>query len=164
MDITYCLSAGLEVVEEDVEGLGLFSVVLHNDARAANHLAGLGLLVELAQTGPLAELLRVGDLDELDVVLKAESLDELDVGGLLAVLGKNAKVGLTTIKSLGALMETTSKTIVDQSALEDLAHSGKDGHVAARGALGSSCISVGHDRRLLSSLMETMSERNHRDG
>ena len=139
----YHLSAGLEIVEENVEGLRLFAVVLHNNAGAANHLAGLGFLVELAKTGPLAELLRVGDLDELDVVLKAEGLNELDVRGLLAVLSQNAKVSLATIKGLGALVQTTSKTIVDQSTLQDLLNRGKDSHVAARGAL-SCCISVGH--------------------
>lgn len=34
-----------------------------------------------SKTGPLSEDLGVGDLDELDVVLVAESLDELEVLG-----------------------------------------------------------------------------------
>ncbi len=88
------LSALLEVVQQYVEGLRLLTEVADHNARAGDHLAGLRLLVELAQTSPLAELLRVGDLDQVDVVLKAQRLNQPNVLGLLAVLSQNAKVSL----------------------------------------------------------------------
>ena len=73
--------ARLKVVEEDLEALRLLSVVLDDDARAADDLAGVALAVDLSEAGPGAEDLGVRDLDQVDLVLGAESLDELDVLG-----------------------------------------------------------------------------------
>lgn len=42
----------LEVLEENVEALRLLTVVLDNDARAADNLPGVALTVDLAETGP----------------------------------------------------------------------------------------------------------------
>lgn len=53
----------LEVVEEDVKPFRLGTVVLDDDARAADDLAGVALTVDLAQASPGAEHLRVTDLD-----------------------------------------------------------------------------------------------------
>jgi hypothetical protein len=79
--------------EEILKRLRLGAEVAHDQARAANDLAGLALAVVLAETGPLAELLRVRDLQQIDVVLLAESADERQVGGLVAVLGEDAQLG-----------------------------------------------------------------------
>ena len=57
------------------------SVVGDNDARASDDLSGLALSVNLGETGPLSEDLGVRDLDELDRVLGAKSLDQLEVLG-----------------------------------------------------------------------------------
>ena len=76
----HCLSA-LEVVEEDGTTLGVLTVVLDDDTRAADDLSGVTLTVDLGQTGPLTEGLGVGDLDEVDRVLGTESLNELEVLG-----------------------------------------------------------------------------------
>lgn len=108
-----CDLAGLEVVEEDLEASGLGTVVGDDDARAADDLAGLALTVNLGETGPLAENLGVGDLDELDVVLSAEGLNELRVLGLGDGLDENTEVSLALVESLGGLAETTGKTVVD---------------------------------------------------
>lgn len=124
----------LEVLEENVETLGLLTVVLDDDARAADDLTGVTLTVDLAETGPGTEGLGVGDLEQVDLVLVAESLDELEVLGLVAGLDENAKVGLTTVEGLGALTQTTGETVVDESLLENLLESILDGH----GALGGS--------------------------
>ena len=113
----------LEVVEEDVETLRLDAVVLDDDARAADDLAGVALTVDLAETSPGTEDLRVTDLDEVDLVLGAESLDELDVLGLCAGLDEDAKVGLTLVEGLGALTETASETVVNEGVLQDLLQS-----------------------------------------
>ena len=112
--------AVLEVVEEDVETLALGTVVLDDDARAADDLAGVALTVDLAETSPGTEQLGVGDLDEVDLVLSAESLNELDVLGLRARLDEDAKVSLTLVERLGALAQTTSETVVDEGVLQNL--------------------------------------------
>lgn len=103
-----------------MEALRLDTVVLDDDARAANDLAGVALTVDLAETSPGTEDLGVTDLDEVDLVLGAESLNELDVLGLRAGLDEDAKVGLTLVEGLGALTETTGETVVNESVLQDL--------------------------------------------
>ena len=106
-----------------METLALDTVVLDDDARAADDLAGVALTVDLAETSPGAKYLRVSDLDQVDLVLGAESLNELDVLGLSAGLDENAKVGLTLVERLGALTKTASKTVVDECVLQNLLQS-----------------------------------------
>lgn len=95
--------AVLEVVKENVETFGFDSVFFDDNAAAANDLTGIALTVDLAETSPGTEDLGVSDLDQVDLVLGAKSLDELDIFGLSAGLDKDAKVGLTLVKGLGAL-------------------------------------------------------------
>lgn len=66
-------------------------------------------------------------------MLGTESLNELDVLGLSASLVENAKVSLTLVKGLGALAETTSETISDHGALENLLESFLNRHLALGG-------------------------------
>ena len=103
-----------------MQALGLNTVVLNDDARAANDLARVALTVDLAETGPGAEHLRVSDLDQVDLVLRAEGLDELDVLGFGARLDEDAQVRLALVKRLRALAETASETVVDESVLQNL--------------------------------------------
>ena len=128
--------AALEVLEEDVETLGLLTVVLDDDAGAADDLTGVALTVDLAETGPGAEGLGVRDLEQVDLVLVAESLDELEVLGLVAGLDEDAKVGLATVEGLGALTQTTGETVVDQGLLENLLESILNRHGALGGGGG----------------------------
>lgn len=93
-------------------------------------------MVELTETSPLAELLAVGDLDQRDLVLAAESDDQLLVGLLLASLVEDAHVGLATVKGLGSLTETAGKTVVDEGGLEHALERVEDGHAAASGVSG----------------------------
>lgn len=86
--------------------------------------------VKLTETSPLAELLAVGDLDQRDLVLAAESDDELLVGLLLASLVEDAHVGLATVEGLGGLTETAGKTVVDEGDLEHALESVEDRHAA----------------------------------
>ena len=110
----------LEVVQENVQALAVSTVVLDDDARAANDLAGVTFLVDLAETSPGTEDLGVTDLDEVNLVLSTEGLDELDVLGLSAGLDEDAKVSLTLVESLGTLAETTSETVVNECVLQNL--------------------------------------------
>lgn len=105
--------AVLEVVKEDMETLRLNTIVLDDNTAAANDLAGVALTIDLAETSPGTEDLGISDLDQIDLVLRAKGLNELDVLGLGAGLDEDAKVGLAFVKSLGTLTESTSKTIVD---------------------------------------------------
>ena len=91
----------------------LLSVVLDDDARASNDLSCGTVTVDLAETNPLSESFGVTDLDEVDLVLGAESLDELGVLGLGACLVQDAEMGLSLVESLGALAESSSQSVVD---------------------------------------------------
>ena len=117
---TYLHLTVLEVVQENVQALTVSTVVLDDDTRAANDLAGVTLLVDLAETSPGTEDLGVTDLDEVNLVLSTEGLDELDVLGLSAGLDEDAKVSLTLVESLGTLAETTSETVVNECVLQNL--------------------------------------------
>ena len=100
--------------------LGLNTVVLDDNARAADDLARVALTVDLAETSPGAKDLRVTDLDQVDLVLRTESFDQLDVLGLRARLNENAQMRLTLVERLRALAETASKTVMDEGVLQDL--------------------------------------------
>lgn len=54
-----------------------------------------------------------------DVVHLAESSDELDVILLGTVLGQDTEMSLLSVQRLGALSQTTSKSVVDESLLKD---------------------------------------------
>ena len=103
-----------------MQALGLNTVVFDNDARAADDLARVTLAVDLAQASPGAENLCVTDLDQVDFVLRAQGLDELDVLGFGARLDEDAQVRLALVKRLRALAETASKTVMDEGVLQDL--------------------------------------------
>ena len=110
----------LEVVQENVQALAVSTVVLDDDTRAANDLAGVTLLVDLAETSPGTEDLGVTDLDEVNLVLSTEGLDELDVLGLSARLDEYAKMRLALVERLGALAQTARKTVVNERRLQNL--------------------------------------------
>jgi hypothetical protein len=160
------LLLGLEVVEEDAALLGFLTPVLDDNAGAVDDLAGVALTIDLAcqivslsihhqkkwqhlasrpsttylkrtETSPLAELLAVRDLDERDLVLRAERNNELLVRLLLACLVQDTHVCLTTVEGLGSLAETAGKTVMDESELENALERLKDGHLAlAAGGIG----------------------------
>ena len=108
-----------EVVDEDVETLALFTIILDNDARAADDLAGVTLLVDLAKTSPLTENLRVTDLDQVDLVFGTECLNQLDVLGLGTGLDEDTQVSLAFIEGLGGFAKAAGETIVNESSLQN---------------------------------------------
>merc|ERR1712046_94590 len=103
-----------DLLEEEVQCLGLLTVVGDADAGAGDDLAGVALSIDLAQTSPLAELGVVIDFEEVDGMLGAEGLDELLVGRLGAVLGQHAST----------LADATGEAIMAQSILEHALESG----------------------------------------
>ena len=80
----------LEVLQEVVQLLGLLAELLDDNTRARNNLPGVGVLVQLAETSPFAQLLAIGDGHQLDVGVLAKSLDQVNVGGFVA-LGEGRK-------------------------------------------------------------------------
>lgn len=146
----------IKVLEEDVALLGLLAPVTDDTARAVDDLAGVALTVKDAcgckcrrlvagaltcacvwerrtEASPLSELLSVGDLDEGDLVLGAESLDKLLVGVLVAVLVQDAHMGLATVESLRSFAESTGQPIVNEGVAENSLESILHGHLALGG-------------------------------
>lgn len=110
----------LEVVEHDMETFTVLTVIFDNHASAADDLAGIALTIDFAQSCPSTENLGISDLDEVDLVLGAQSLDKLDVLRLSAALDENSKVSLALVQGLGTLAQTTGETIVHEGILQDL--------------------------------------------
>ena len=83
-------------------------------------------------------------------VLVAQRLNELDVLGLIARLAQHTQVGLTAVKGLGGLTQTTGKTVVHQGLLEHLLKSILNAHSTALGGRGSlGLLDLDIDRGLL---------------
>ena len=101
-----------------------------SDCSKYSSVAQCALWWERTKTGPLAELLSVWNLDERDLVLGAESDDELLVSLLLASLVEDTHVCLAAVESLGSLTETAGKTIVHQGELENTLESIQNGHLS----------------------------------
>ena len=110
----------LEVLIENMASLGIFSVLLDNNARTTDNLARIAIAVNLAEACPFAQDLRVSYLDKGNGMRGAKRFDELDVFCLRASLNEHTKVGLTPIQGLCALPQTTSKTVVLKRLFQDL--------------------------------------------
>ena len=100
-------------------------------------------MVKLTETSPLAELLAVGDLDQRDLVLAAESDDQLLVGLLLASLVEDAHVRLATVERLGSLTQTTGETVVDERDLQNTLEGIENRHLAAGASVGRNFDLIG---------------------
>jgi hypothetical protein len=94
------------------------------------------LAIARTETGPLAELLAVGNLDQRDLVLRAQGNDQLLVGLLLALLVQDTHVSLTAVQGLGSLTQTTGKTVVHESQLQNTLEGIENGHLALGGVGG----------------------------
>ena len=115
------------MIQQHIHPLAILPKLPYNNTRTPNDLPRVALAVDLAQPGPLPEHLGVADLDEVDLVLRAEGLDELDVLGFGARLDEDAQVRLALVKRLRALAETASETVVDESVLQNLLYNAEKG-------------------------------------
>jgi hypothetical protein len=91
----------------------------------------------LTETSPLAELLAVVNLDQGDVVLRAQGDDQLLVRLLLAALVQDAHVGLASVEGLGSLAQTAGKTVVHEGELQNTLEGILNGHLALGGIGGN---------------------------
>ena len=140
-----------------METLALHAVVLDDDTGAPDDLAGVALTVDLAETSPGTEDLGVTDLDQVDLVLRAECLNQLDVLGLRARLDEDAQVGLTLVQRLSTLAKTASKTVVDEGVLQNLLRI-----LSSQSPLTSEEIAT-HLKRILNRQLALGSLRRHLD-
>jgi hypothetical protein len=81
-------------------------------------------------------LLAIGDLDQGDLVLRAQSNDQLLVCLLLAGLVQDTHVCLASVESLGSLTETAGKTVVHEGELQDTLEGIENGHLTLGGIGG----------------------------
>lgn len=107
----------------------------------------------LTEADPFTKHLSIGNLDQGNFVLGAQSDDQLLISFLFAGLVQNAHVGLATIESLSCLSQTTGKTVVDQGDLQHAFKCVEDGHRAAGRGRGRNLNLIGGwDRDVLFSV------------
>merc|ERR1719191_2472944 len=106
-----------EVRLQEGKAGALLTIVRDADARRANDLAGVAVLVNLAETRPLAELLVVAHLDERHRMLRAEGLHELLVRRLGAVLRKEAHLRLLGVECLRNTVKAADDSVGDHRVL-----------------------------------------------
>jgi len=87
-----------EMVLNHIQCGRFLAEVLDDDHRATAHLAGLALLVDLAQARPFAQFLVRVNADQRNLMLVAQGSDQLLIVGLIEGFGQNAENSLTPIK------------------------------------------------------------------
>ena len=108
-----------EPLDGGVRG-ALGHALVHADNGSANNAVSLTFLVVSAKSTPLAELLAVGDTQEVGTVLSAQSLNDLDVVGVVARLGQDAKERLTRVEDAAHLAQSAVQRARVQSLLQRL--------------------------------------------
>jgi hypothetical protein len=103
-----------------MQPLTLHAILLHHNTAASYNFARVAFTINLAQSSPRPKDFGITDFDEVDLVLRAEGLDELDVFSFSACLDKDAEVGLAFVKGFGAFAETASETVVDEGVFQNL--------------------------------------------
>lgn len=139
------------MIPDHVQRGCLLSKVLDDHDGAAAHLAGLALLVDLAQAGPLAQLLVRVDADQGHLVLSAQGGDQLLVCGLVAALRQDAEHGGALVQDLAGLVDAVHETVGDQRLLQHLLQGGVDVHgaIAHAGRVGDRghISGIGHESK-----------------
>ena len=84
----------------------LFTEVGDHDNGGTDDLTGLTLLVDLAESSPLAEDLIVRNLDQLHASHVAQSRDQRNIARLITVLRQEAHQRQSPVDYLAALMKS----------------------------------------------------------
>ena len=111
-------STALQVLLQHGKPLGLLTIVGHHGARAPHDLPGLALLVDLAEPGPLTQLLVLRHGDQVDALLGTERLDQLLVVRLVAVVREHTQLRLPTLNRTRRLVKSTRQSIVRKGLLQ----------------------------------------------
>lgn len=101
-----------------------YGIYLDDNDGASTHLAGLSFLVDLAQTGPLSELLVGVDADQRNLVLVAEAGNELLILRLIAALGEDGEDSLSLVQSLAGLVDSVNESVDDKRFLQHFLEGG----------------------------------------
>jgi hypothetical protein len=110
--------SSLQEFLQDAERRRFLPVIGDDNARALHNLSRLAFGVELAQAGPLAERHRGRHSHQVNVRFVAQSLDQLGVIRLVAVLRQNAQQRLSGFNRLARLSETSVQAVFGQGLLE----------------------------------------------
>jgi hypothetical protein len=110
-----------KAVQQESSLLRSLTPVLDNNNTASNNLSSIALSVKLAQSSPLTELLGIRNLDQRNLLFGfvAQSLDQSNVRLLSDSIAENTDLGLSRRQGLGGFSQSSSKTIVDKSLLEN---------------------------------------------
>eukprot|EP01084_Bolivina_argentea_P062766 114750_1 len=109
-----------DLIEHHRSRGALLAPRLDDHARTSDHLARLALCVDLAQAGPLAELLAVLHFNERNRILRAQCSDQLGVRRLIAAFSQNAQSRLLSVQRLHGLLQATGQAVVVERRLDDL--------------------------------------------
>jgi hypothetical protein len=110
--------SSLQEFLQDAERRRFLPVIGDDNARTLDNLSRLAFGVELAQAGPLAERHRGRHSHQVNVRFVAQSLDQLGVIRLVAVLRQNAQQRLSGFNRLARLSETSVQAVFGQGLLE----------------------------------------------
>jgi len=103
---------------QDAKRRRFLPVIGDDNARALHNLSRLAFGVELAQARPLAERHRGWHSHQVNVRFVAQSLDQLGVIRLVAILRQNAQQSFSGFNRLGRLSETSVQAVFGQGLLE----------------------------------------------
>jgi hypothetical protein len=110
----------LEEIQKDGKSTGLFTEISNDGARSTDSLLDTTIIIELGKPTPGTKVLSGLDHDNMDFTFGTETLDELLVLVILAILGEATETGRAAIQSLGALVKTLLESSVDHGLFEDL--------------------------------------------
>lgn len=113
------------MVQQPRAGSSVLTPRLDDNSRSLDDADSITVLADLVEACHLAEQLARLNRDQRDVVLLAQSSDQLNSRSCLsqilgAVLGQEADVGISAIQSLDRLVDTTGQTIDVASCTDDL--------------------------------------------
>lgn len=109
----------LDVLENEVEGLGLLTIRGDGDYGRTDLLLDVSVLEEAGKTSPLTKVSTRGNVDEGSVGGGGEGLNKAGNVLLVAILGEDHQASLTALQSLDGLTDTAGKTIRSQGLLQD---------------------------------------------
>ena len=85
---------------------------MDHDTGGLDNLGGVALSIDLAEASPFTKFHLVLDGHDWHAVFSAECCDELLVGWLGAVVGKDAQLGATFVEVLGAFADSANKACI----------------------------------------------------
>lgn len=107
------------MVKDPSASFGFNTPLTDNSAGATNDLSEATVSTVAGKFAHVTNDTTIFNHNKRDLASLAESNDNLLVGFFVTRLGKDAKVGSTTVKSLYRLVETTAKTLRVEGIAED---------------------------------------------